>query len=292
MAGGAAGSPVTAMSLTNLVKYRGKAVDLLVLACPVLLLVAVYTLPMETRRALAFQTTSPTLRTAYTSHFVHFSFGHLLTNLIGYVLLAPLAYLLSVGAGRRRQFYVVFTSLLLGFPFALSLINLLLLGPATAIGFSGIVLGFFGYLPIALYQFVGRHAEGRAPTRYIPLVFFIGVASIATVLFWAAFISIGVLIAAVVVMAGYLSQFLDHEYITGLGRFDSGGFGELALAATVLLLAYPITAFPSTALVGTRVINLIAHLFGYALSFISTFITIITAKASDTLRSFGLKSDE
>lgn len=277
----------TATSFLELVQRRGKVADVLLLALPVVSLVAVFLLPMERRQALAFHAANPTLLTAYTSHFVHYSLSHLLTNLVGYLLLAPLTYVLSVAANRRQQFFVVFGALLLGFPFALSVVNLLVVEPATAIGFSGVVLGFFGYLPISLYQFIGYHAEGRAPARFLPLVFFVGVGSIALVLFWAVFLSVAILIVAVVIVGGYLSQFADREFITGLGRLEQEGFAEIAVAATVLLLAYPIVAFPTTAVMGTRVINLVLHLFGYALSFISTFITVITAKFSDKIRSFG-----
>lgn len=281
--------PATAVSFRQLVERRGDVADWVLLALPAIAIVGVFVLPMAQRQALAFHAGEPTLVSAYTSHFVHYSLGHLLTNLGGYLLLAPLAYLLSAGAGRRRQFHVVFGALLLGFPFVLSLVNLLLVQPATAIGFSGIVLGFFGYLPIALYQYVGRHAEGRAPTRYLPMAFFVGVGSIALVLFWATFVSLGIVFTVLTVLAGYLSRFVDRGFITGVGRLKESGFGEVAMAATALLLMYPVVAFPSSAVLGSRVVNLVLHFVGYALSFISTFVTIVVTRWSDTLRSFSPK---
>lgn len=284
MADDSRGAP--SKSFATLVRDRSQLADLVAIAGIPAVLVGIFLLPMPVRRSLAFDTADPTLVTAFAGHFVHFSPGHLLGNLVGYAVIVPLTYVLSALAERRRQFRVVFLSLLLGMPFALSLVNWMVLGPGLAIGFSGILLGFYGYLPIVLYQYGTRYAEGSASTRYVPFVFFFGVVSIAAVLANRALFSAVVAVCALLIALVYLSVATDQVSIRGAGVLNRTGFAELGLVGGLLYLLYPLVAFPSNLVLGTRVVNVFAHFMGYSLTFISTYATAMFARWTTFLDSF------
>jgi len=101
-----------------------RLVDLLALAAVPVVLGAVFALPESTRRSLAFAYTDPTVRTAFTAHYVHLDVDHLAGNVAGYVVLAGVGYALAVLAGCRRFFMVALATFLAAFPVVLSALNL------------------------------------------------------------------------------------------------------------------------------------------------------------------------
>ena len=148
--------------------------DALLLASVPLALVGVYLLPTATREALVFEYARPSIRTAFAAPFVHFDAAHLLFNLLAYALVVPLLYALSLTAGRRRQFRAVFVALLVSSPILLSYLNLTIVRDGVTFGFSGVLMAYYGYLPLVLAE----HAESRLAlgrTRTVaPLLFFVG----------------------------------------------------------------------------------------------------------------------
>lgn len=278
-------------SLETLVQDRARLGDLLAILGVPALLVGVFLLPMPVRRTLAFDVRDPTLLTAFTGDFVHFQLAHLLSNLVGYGLLVPVTYALSALVERRWQFRVVFVSLLLGLPFALSLVDWLVLTRGITLGFSGVLLGFYGYLPIVLYQYVTRYAEGSASLRYVPLAFFVGIVSIATVFASHVLFSLLVASGALLLALGYLYDVTAHTSIRGLGLLERVGIAELGLASGLLYLLYPLAAFPFQMTMTGRILNVLTHFVGFALSFISIYCTAMLARRLEFVEAFRTESD-
>ena len=253
--------------------------DLLVVLAVPALLVAAFALPAETRRALAFSYAEPTLATAVAANFVHLDLAHLVANVTTYLLVVPLVYVLSVLSDRRRRFFVAFTTFLVAFPAALSFLNLAVARPGVTVGFSGVNMAFVGFLPVALSGFVGTHFDVDAELDLAGALFFGGLAMVA-VLSVRSMLTYGVAAAAVLAAALFLSSVAErHERARPDLRaaVRAGGYFELAAVGLLLFVGLPTVAFPVDPVVGDSVVNLYAHLLGYALGFIVTYVTLQVA---------------
>ena len=268
-------------SIPALTRQQGHPLDLVaVLAVPVGLL-GLYALPAATKEPLALSYTEPTLAAALASHYVHFSAGHLLANLAGYLALVPLAYLLSVASGRRRAFLVAFWTFLLVVPLALSALNVLLARPSVGYGFSGVVMAFLGYLPFAVFWHLEAHFDARFGADQTPALYLIGLALIAA---WA--VPASPTTVAVVVVAGGTALAYLHALRQPVSRLlvdslrgppPSVGHLELLVAGLLLFLCFPAAAFPPEPVSPGVVVNLYSHLLGYSLGFLASFGTFALA---------------
>jgi hypothetical protein len=158
--------------------HRIRPVDVALVAAIPVVLVAVFLLPMGLRRDLALLYTEPSVLTMYASHFVHLDRPHLMANLLVYLLVVPFSLAVSVWSGRRRRFYAVAVVVLVAFPLALSVLNVLLPRPRIGMGFSGMNLAFVGYLPHVLadrFEFE-RPEWARCRAALLALFFFVGTA--------------------------------------------------------------------------------------------------------------------
>lgn len=258
---------------------RGSLVDASLIVSVPLVLLAVFSLPAGTREGLTLEYADPTLLTIYASHFVHQSVGHLAANLAGYAVIVPTAYLCCLLAGRRHLFRVSFLSFLVALPFGLSALNLVFFRPAVSYGFSGVVMGFFGLLALALYVYLADRAAAPADVRHAPVAFFLGIATIGVALAPATEASAAIAVAAL------LASVLYARHLTGLaGAFERlwhnfaqtpPGYLELGAVGTLLFVGYPFIAFPADPFQGGAVVNLYTHLLGYALGFISAYTFLV-----------------
>ena len=266
-----------------------RAVDLLVLCVVPTVLIAVFTLPETTRRSLAFAYEDPTLRTAFTAHYVHLRVGHLAGNLAGYVLLATVGYALAVLSGYRRFFMTALATFLVAFPFVLSALNLAVPRNAVGFGFSGINMALAGLLPLLLGVYARDRFFPTLPIRTLPAVFFplvgwiallalpvstsgAGLAGIATA---AAGAMLGTLYASST--GTRLRQPVRSRVRTVVSRT---GYGDLFVVGTALLAGYPVVGFPADPATGGSVVNLYVHLLGFCLAFIGPF-ALLAAGAFD-----------
>lgn len=268
-------------------RLRGHPVDLLLLCSVPLALLGVFWQPEATRRALAFDATAPTLLTAYASHFVHLTADHLFSNLVGYVLIVPCAYGLSTMAGHRRQFYAVFLLLLTGLPFALSLGDVLVVRPELVIGFSGVLLGFYGYLPLALYQYANHVMDGRLPLRYVPVTFFVGIAAIAVVLVRAVFPIVLIAVTAAFIAGVYAALSYERGSLEDGAELFEAGLKQTTVFGALLFLLFPLATFPASPELQHSVTHLLSHLFGYSTSFIAIYAGVMAFEALDGLGPLG-----
>lgn len=266
------------------VRQRVGGADVAVLALVPFVLVGLFSLPLETRRALVFDYTDPSLRTAFVSSFVHLDGTHLLVNLVTYGLVVPLAFLLSVANHHRQRFYTVFLTFVVVLPVVLSYMNLAILRSSVAFGFSGVVMAFAGYLPVALADAVDVHFDLGPRTSVAPMLFFltfgvISVLSVQSVVPDNATVFLG---TSGLVIATLLSALL---YAVSISQRESGfvrkarnavgvsGYFELVVVSLVLVFALPFVAFPADPTFGDGSVNLYVHLLGYALGFLVPYVT-------------------
>jgi membrane associated rhomboid family serine protease len=255
-----------------------------ILTVPVVL-VAVFFLPYPVRESLVFRYSDPSIVSAFVSPFVHLDLTHLLVNLTGYVLVVTVVYGLDVLSGRRERFAVVFATFLLSFPLLLSYLHLAAFRPAGSVGFSGVVMAFVGYLPIALADCAdGRF--GRAPTRAAaPVLFFVGFALIAVlsvvsvvprnvvVLLGISQLVVATVLAAVLFGLPILEE--RGRLRSRLARAaDAPGYFELMGVGAFVFMTFPLVAFPPKPVSNTATVNLYTHLIGFSLGFIVVYATL------------------
>ncbi|MFP4632818.1 MAG: hypothetical protein ACLFMT_05215, partial [Halobacteriales archaeon] len=139
--------------------------DVAALVAVPVVLVAVHLLPQSLRVDLMLNYGSPSVLTMYTTHFVHANWGHLAGNVGVYLVAVSLSYALFVYAGSKSQFFTGFAAVLLLAPLPLSAFDLYMLGSEAgdvySRGFSGLAAAYVGFLPVAVFVFLGNELSDR-----------------------------------------------------------------------------------------------------------------------------------
>jgi hypothetical protein len=234
-------------------------------------------LPTDTERSSMFDFQNPGLGAAFASHFVHFTAAHRASNVLGYLAVTPLGYLLAVQSGRRRGFRVAYVTFVVAFSLALSALNLVVTRPGLTGGSSGIVMAFLGFVAFVLPEAVSRtvRTDVEAGLRS-PWLFFFGLGLVAHLAGpgWLT----GV--AAAAVLAGLL---LFLPVATAVGRpapsvvrraATETGCLWLGLSGAVVLVGYLVAAFPADPAVDAGVVNLYVPVLGFALGYLATYVTV------------------
>lgn len=282
-------------SLADVLREAVRIRDCLALAAVPLVLVAVFLLPVETRRALAFAYHDPTILHAYTAHFVHLRVEHLASNVLGYVLLAGVGYVLAVLAGDRRLFGVATVTYLLAFPLVLSALNLAVPRRALGYGFSGVNMAFAGLLGVVVVEYVGRRLDTRVRARHAPVVFFVAVALVSLVALPPNTVSFALAATSALVAVVYLLYVLRAWRTTDISSVKptnsraserSGGWMDIAVLGTLLFFGYPFVGFPAPNVADGMVVNLYVHLLGFSLGFIVPYVAITLGLFDDPTEDF------
>lgn len=268
----------TDAGLVATVRDRGCRLDLGLLALVPLVLAAVHLLPASERLRFALSYAEPTVTTAFASHYVHITPGHLSENLLGYLLVVPTLYLLSLAGDRRWQFLAAFVTFLLAFPFALSGLNLVVARPGGTAGFSGVLLAFVGYTPIALSDAVGGRSGGAVDGRRSPWLFFVGLAVVGALAVPGRYGTAvgGASLLAALLFAGPVVAALDRRRLARYRRrLATPGYAELALFGALVFVASSTVAFPSDPTAGGSSVNRYTHAMGFVLGYSVTYVTVV-----------------
>lgn len=261
-------------SFSRQLRRSVRPVDLAAILLVPLVLVAASLLPTDARLGLAVSYADPTLTSAFTAAYVHIGTEHLLYNLATYALVVPTAYALSVMAGHRGRFYLAFWTFLLAFPVVLSLSTLAVSQQGIGLGFSGVNMAFVGYLPLALAAYLRETFDVQADHALAAALFFGGLALVSLLLVRRP---VTLAIAAVAALAALWKLRAADVGLprsgTALGR---PGEAELVVVAVFLQAGALVAAFPSDLSFNGAIVNVYAHLLGYALGFIATALTVRT----------------
>lgn len=260
------------------VDSRGSVLDVLLLSVVPVVLLAVYALPPRTRRSLVLDYADPTLVGAYANHFVHLTAVHLAVNLLGYVVVVATGYLLAVAAGRRRQFLVIWAVVLLVFPFAISGFNLLFPRSSIGFGFSGLVMAYLGYLPIAFTGFLGARFDLPVGGDHSHWLFFETLGLIAVLVLPGVW---GLAVGAFAIAAGVLflvTTVREIRRVTVEGARQGlleAGTAELLVLVVILLVSFPFVAFPESTPVEAGRVNVFSHAVGFCLGYLVPYVTLL-----------------
>lgn len=257
-----------------IIQERGRLRDLLVLAGPPVVMIALFAFVSEsTRRELGFALSEPTVQTAYISHFVHLEWSHFAGNVLSYLALVVVLYVICLVASRRRFWWQFSLAMLLGFPFVLSGLNLALDRTAVVIGASGVNMALLGGMPIAVGSLLHHHREFAmrlVPVLFLPSIIVITVVGVP----WNYWVGL-TLLGTGLLWVLYLLAAVDRHglptstKITNLMRTEP--VGELTAMGVVLLVGYPIIVFTGEGTDGV-IVNHYVHLLGFALAFLTGFV--------------------
>ena len=251
--------------------------DVILLAMVPAALVGLYQLPESAKLQLALEYLHPTPLAAYTAHFVHLTAGHLAANLVGYLVLVPILYVFAVLARRRREFLTAFATFLVAFPLALSVLNVVIERPRIGYGFSGIVMAFFGLLPVLLLDYVGVQFSEDVGIEHSPSLFFFGIGIIALLATPLTPITEAVALVAGLASAAYLRHLLTDLSASlrgGLSRaMARTGYFEFGIVGLYLFALFPFAAFPGNPVGAGTVLNIYTHFLGFGLGYLVSYIT-------------------
>lgn len=253
------------------IRRHARLVDVVLIFLVPFVLIALHTLPRPTRLAFAFDLRNPTLVTAYASNFLHTDRPHLLSNLVAYLLIVPVAYLLSALSNRRRHFIVGFGLILGACPFAISAAHLPFQTDVITMGFSGVAMAFYGYASLIFVGFLSTRLTTGLHLDHAPLLFFGQVTPIALIV---APLTPTVL-AIVAVSLGFVGLYLVNLFLTGVvsqGLFEAShrvGYDEIAVVSVLVMGFFLAIGFRGET-------NHFAHFTGYATSFVLTYIVLRT----------------
>lgn len=254
-----------------------RPVDLVAITAIPACLLIVFVLPEPVRRQLALSYVDPTLVGAFAAHFVHLDAGHLASNLAVYAFVVPVGYLLCVLSGRRSEFLVAFATFVFAFPLALSALNVALVRPRLGYGFSGVNTAFVGFLPVALFGFLSARLGTTVGPRDSPTLFFATTALVAAVAVPASPVTLSVAAVGALAAVAYLREWYPGLATVArrLGAVSRGraGYVELAAVGAAAFVAFPFVAFPADPVGEGQILNVYAHLLGYALGFIASYVT-------------------
>ena len=236
-------------------------------------LIGTYLLPTAVRRSLTFEYTDPTLATAYTAHFVHFTPSHLFENLLAFVLASSVIVFLASRSNDRWFLIGFFTTLLFVLPLVLSFLNLAVPRDSVTYGFSGLNMALVGFLPIALLRYVEYGRRDRMQPGVLPASFFVSALYISIVavppsqLSKVAFVTSTALGAVFTIRSGRSNPFRLGSLSERLRLID-----PVVIVAGGVWVALLSAGFPDIVARDGSVINIYAHFVGYALSFMVAYL--------------------
>lgn len=234
-------------------------------------LLGVSRLPEPFRRSLVFEYGNPTVLTAYTAPFVHFSSSHLTAN-VAVLLVAggTLAHL--SGRGRAPWLFVgVFVALVSTLPIVVTLLNLAVPRPGVTYGFSGVNMALVGALPVAVVEYVDSQLDGRTDARLLVAWFTASTGYVAAVV-----VPLSSGSAIVIALSAGVVLVVSVQLLVGgidassfFGRLPSDRSALLGVGAWGILVA---VGFPRATVIDGTVPNAYVHFVGYAIGFITTYL--------------------
>jgi len=195
--------------------------------------------------------------------------------------------------GYRDQFYISYVTYVLVFPFVLTGFTLLFMRPGTVVGFSGVLMAFYRYLPLVMGGFIAEQFGLDTTTNVAPLLYFIGLGIIVLLSVWPALTnptvalgSLGLLLVVLLTLLWYAATILSDDNDprgTVQRAWQKTGYFELSVTAFVLLVTFPFAMFPLEPTIASGIVDTYTHLLAYSLGFVTTFIltVLIDTKAEN-----------
>ena len=261
--------------------------DLFVISVVPLVLVATYQLRIEARQSLAFASESPSIVTAFTTNYIHFTTDHLVGNIGWYILIIALAYLLAITNEHRSRFFATLFTVLVLLPIPLSYLTLAVPTPGVSIGFSGLNMALFGFVVVEFAAYLDEYFTENFGVENAPAFFFLVTAFVAlphAKTGWGYGIAVGSLFLAIVYSAGLLWSF--QPSLSGVSdAVDKQGYFELSITTFVVMVVFVPIAFPQNPVFEEGFINVYVHFVGFCLGFMGVYIAILLGTPANPKRA-------
>ena len=261
--------------------------DLLFISIVPAVLVSVFKLPLEMRRSLAFDSANPSMVTAFTSNYIHFTADHLLGNVGWYLLIISLAYLLAITNEHRSRFFATLLAILLLLPIPLSFLTLAVPRPGVSIGFSGLNMALFGFVVVEFAAYLDEYFTDNFGVENAPAFFFLVTTFVAlphAETWWGYGIALSSLFLAAVYSVAFLWSF--QPSFSGLSdAVDKQGYFELSIVTLVVMVGFVPIAFPQDPVVEEGIINVYVHFVGFCLGFISVYLGVLLTTPAQPRRA-------
>ena len=228
--------------------------------------------------------------TLLSASYVHAGADHLVRNVLGYTLAATYAWVLCVGAGRRRWFRRTFVVFLLVLPVLVCLASHVAFGlghPSIRLsskGFSGVVGGFAGFVLVALYAYVGERRSARAAVTVCVSLFLLCLFSVDVRYAGGVRPEMAGLVATgLAVTSGRTAVEARIEPpITARGRRAAvKDAGVVTLVTAVLgVMMFGLFPDPSAVVRDGAIVNVYAHAAGFFLGILLSAATLATESAT------------
>ncbi|HII66706.1 MAG TPA: rhomboid family intramembrane serine protease [Thermococcaceae archaeon] len=204
----------------------------------------------------------------YTTHFVHVNFGHLLGNLIIFIVIFPTLYFLAeagkdVGLFKR---FLVFVFLIL--PPILSIVDLLVMRRYDlryGMGFSGIDSALIGAVPYFSSNMLSRKFNFKLPPLMFSNSFMLITGGLISIIYSIFVIGIPLLIGGILLLVYTVSKaFREYDW-NSLGKEAQKRkvvIRNFILAISLLIVGAIWAAFPRNLLGEAGLVNIFIHYLG------------------------------
>ncbi|MFO7925516.1 hypothetical protein [Natronomonas sp.] len=222
---------------------------------------------------MAFEYANPTISTAYTAHFVHFTPSHLGSNLAVFLFASGAIVVLVGRVGDHWLLVGYLTTLAVVLPVALSFSNLAIPRNSVTYGFSGINMAIVGFLPVATTRYLERKLEHPLDTSLLLTSFFLSMSYVGVVAVPLSTVSVALAAASVVFGSIFAIQFgrsVSEALLSGDTR--SNTFDATLLSGVIVWIVLLSVGFPKIDATGDGVTNLYVHFMGYALGFTVSYL--------------------
>jgi hypothetical protein len=253
-----------------------------------LILVLIFLLPESTKIALSLNTLNPSAYSLLTSGYTHLTFTHFISNFIAYLFIVPFIFYFDFKRDIKMLFLIlILLFLLLPIFYSLLSVGLFSYYGANILdkGFSTILAGLIGYLPISYIYFLKDKRKIKFSSIYYILLLFFSF-NLSLITFINGWYIVLLILVPFFLFCLYLSlsdlKKIRDFYLDLSGRKSFGLFHiwiVLLLWIVALLLCFIATIglFPAS-LQGTNGItniNIFAHYVGYVYGFtIPAFVSI------------------
>jgi hypothetical protein len=245
-----------------------------------LIIILIYLLPESTKIALSLNTGNPSLCCLITSGYTHLTFNHFFYNFVIYLFIILFIFYFD----SKRDIKLLFLNLILIFLILQIFYSLLSIGLFSYFGkhvldkgFSTILAGLIGYLPISYVYFLkNKEKIDFKNSYYLLLLFFSFNLSLITLI--NGWYLVLIILIPFFLICLYLS-FHDlqkiQDFFIDLSRKKSFGSLYILIVGMLLCLFAAIGLFPASLKGDSGITNIFAHYVGFVYGFtIPTFVSL------------------
>ncbi|WP_172633388.1 rhomboid family intramembrane serine protease [Methanosalsum zhilinae] len=212
----------------------------------------------------------PTLFTLYFSNFAHSGFLHFFDNILAYVVIIPIIFLLRTN---RKRFYVDMVLIFSLTPFMVSFFTVMFVPARTSLGFSGIVAALIAYYLFSVYEFTQKQL--RVCLNYSVLILIFGFSFLFVLIQYAL---AGYAVIDYIILLSFLLLLLLPDSLKEMARayrsmkkmsHQKKGKITVIMISVFMFVSYSLAIilflilFPLELATPTGQTNILGHLIGY-----------------------------